>query len=341
MALDLIAPEIPNAQQNKGPELFMSSLGQGLSAFAKFAEIRRQSESEVLKLAAQERISQEAHALDAKKLEAEIPMYEAHAKYFDAMTNLDIEKAKAYADGTATAAQRTIKYNQQKAAYLQEFQDRADKLRLNDPKLETDDPAQYYLNYKDLASEFGTSTLTGIPQALKNFKMRAEQHKIPLPEVTYDENGKNPSIAKGSNGAPKIPKVVVGQIVEALHNEDTKDLFYDRLKLGNYIKPGKDLSSWWQKKYYGPDEPTPEAKKMLDLSEKPIERTPTRNQPDFKVPATLPTDSSPPDAEGVIPQPSTDVDAYLSHARAAISAGAPRAEVEKRLQEMGIDTSQL
>jgi hypothetical protein len=230
--------------------------------------------------------------------------------------------------------------------YLAEFQDRAQKLRLNDPKLETDDPAQYYLNYKDLASEYGTSTLVGIPQALKNFKMRAEQHRIPLPEISYDDNG-NQVVSKRV-----APKVVVGQIVEDLHNPDTHDLTYDRLKAGGYIKPGKDLSSWWQKKYMSPDKPGPEAQRLLDLSTKGnFDRTPTRQQPilnkktrDFRGEPPLPTDSSGPDEQEVIdPQASapTEVDTYLMHAKAAIAQGAPMDQVAQRLQGLGIDPSQM
>jgi len=346
--MDLVAPIIPDAQQNEGPKLFLSALGSGLAAAAKFAEVKRQSEDEVLKLASQERIAQDQHAFEREKLnkdtEVQDAMTKAHTQYYKDAGDALKTKAEAYSRGFSGM----VEQDKQKNDYLQEFQDRAQKLQLNDPKLETSDPAQYYLNYKDLASEYGTSTLAGIPQALRNFKMRAEQHKIPLPEVSYDDNG-NQVVSKRM-----APKVVVGQIVEDLHNPDTHDLTYDRLKAGGYIEPGKDLSSWWQKKYMSPDQPGPEASKLLDLSSKgDFNRTPTRAQPplnqktrDFRggEPAP-PTDSSPPDPMGLMTDPQasapTEVDTYLAHAKAAIAAGAPMADVAKRLQDMSIDPAQL
>src|SRR3954471_4186522 len=104
MALDLVAPIIPNAQDNKGAELWLQGTHTGLSAAIQFAEQRRQSEAEMARLAQQERISQEAHALDMKRIEQNAPLIDAHTKYYSALADLQTNKATAYANQTATAA---------------------------------------------------------------------------------------------------------------------------------------------------------------------------------------------------------------------------------------------
>jgi hypothetical protein len=350
MALDLIAPEIPNAQQNEGPKLFMSSLGQGLSAFAKFAEIRRQSEDEVLKLATQERIAQDQHAFEREKLykdsEVQDALTRAHTEYYQKAGDALIMKAQAYTRN----ASNVVAFNQQKQDLINDVNDQANKLKLNDPAFATKEPVQFAANVMQFEDMFQLSPLPEVKNAIRQYRTIADQQKIELKTGLVGDDGKvRPS------GFPKM--VPVWQIVKQLQDPLLQDQAMNDLQASGHtsiIKGFEEINGTKVPK----DTIVPSAP-IKDYIEKAkgvnFQRVPSRvpsamlkksdakgtNPTDFPDP-DLPTDSSPPDqsvSSNVFPP--TQTDNYLIQAKAAISAGAPRADVEKRLQDMGIDTSQL
>lgn len=353
---DLAAPIVPDAQRNKGAEILLEGLHTGLSFMAQMTQERRQREMELLKLAAQERIAADQHAVEREKIykdtQVQDAMIKSHGQYYEAMGNAAMTKAAAYSRGV----EGMVNQDAQKTEFMQGFKDRADELGLNNPNLEKDDPAQFYLNARELQRQYGTSTMPGISKAITAYRVQAEKHRIPLPQVTYDESGQAHTVGGGANAG-----VVVGQIVDGLHDPQTRSYWMDRLKAGGHIAPaekGKDLSSWWQKAYYAPDKPaTPDATAQgllnkadtgdfggaapviqPDLNKKARDfRAVPLPSPDIPVDTTTdPSASAAPASSGT-----PETDAMLQAAQAAIQKGAPMAQVLKRLADYGIDASQL
>jgi len=352
MALDLIAPEVPDAQKNLGPHLLLQGLGQGLSAFAKFAEMRRQSEDEVLKLAAQERIAQDQHDFEREKLykdsEVQDAMTKAHADYYKSMGDAAIIRANAFAGG----AKNAVAFNQQKQDLINDVNDQATKLKLNDPAFATKEPVQFAANVAQFEDMFQLSPLPEVKNAITQFRTIADQQKIELRTGLVGEDGKlRPS------GFPKM--VPIWQIVRNLQDPTLQDQTMNDLQasgqttiirgfqdiggtkvpetkiglspaINDYVEKGKDVRFQRVRSRVPPV--------ML-------KRTDAQGTSPTDLSTTdLPTDSSPPDTQDVTVPPAyapTDTDKSLEHARAAITAGAPRDGVVKRLQEMGIDPSQL
>lgn len=350
---DLVAPLIPDAQHNQAPQILLEGLRTGLAAFAQFANQRRESEMELIKLAAQERIAQDEHAVQREKInkdtQVQDSMLKSHAKYYDAMGDAATTRAAAYARGV----EGMVNQDAQKADFMQGFKDRADELQLNDPNLEKDDPAQFYLNARELQRQYGTSTMPGISKAITAYRLQAEKHRIPLPQVSYDEQG-NP-LRVGTSAPP----VVVGQVVEGLHDPTTRKYWMDRLQAGGHITPpekGKDLSSWWQKSYYAPDKPaTPDATAQGFMNKADtgdfggaapvIQPDTSKKARDFRAlpPPDIPPDTTTDPSASAAPASSgtPETDAMLQAAQVAIQKGAPLAQVLKRLSDYGIDPSQM
>jgi hypothetical protein len=345
MALDLIAPEVPDAQKNLGAHLLLQGLGTGLAAFAKFAEMRRQSEDEVLKLAQQERIAQDQHAFEREKLykdsEVQDAMTRNHGEYYKALGDAAIIKANAYADN----AKNVVTFNQQKQDLINDVNDQANKLKLNDPAFATKQPVQFAANVAQFEDMFQLSPLPEVKNAIRQYRTIADQQKIEL-KTGIVEDGK-----LRATGFPKM--VPVWQIVKQLQDPLLQDQVMNDLQASGHTSIIKGFEDIGGKKV--PKDTIVPSAPIKDYIEKSkgvnFQRVPSRvpsamlkrtdargtSPTDFPEP-DLPTDSSQPDPSTF---PPTQTDTYLNHARAAISAGAPRAEVEKRLQDLGIDTSQL
>lgn len=353
---DLVAPLIPDAQHNQASSTFLQGMHTGLAFFAQMAQQRRESEMELLKLAAQERIAQDEHAVQREKInkdtEVQDSLMKSHAQYYGAMGDAATTRAAAYARGV----EGMVNQDAQKQEFMQGFKDRADELGLNDPNLEKDDPAQFYLNAQELQRQYGTSTMPGIAKAITAYRLQAEKHRIPLPQVQYDESGQPHTVGGGSNAG-----VVVGQVVEGLHDPATRKYWMDRLQAGGHISPpekGKDLSSWWQKTYYGPDKaatPDATAQGLLNKSDTGdfggaapvIQPELNKKARDFRAvplpPPDIPPDTTTDPSASAAPASSgtPETDAMLQAAQVAIQKGAPLAQVLKRLADYGIDPSQL
>jgi hypothetical protein len=361
MATDLVAPLIPNAQENKGAELFLQGTHTGLAAAAQFAQMRRESENEMLKLAQQERMSQEQHEIEKMKIEAELPMYEAHAKYFDAMTALSLSKAKAYASGTATAAQRAIQFNQQREELVNDVNQQASQLKLDDPNFATKQPVQFAANVMQFEDMFSLSPLPEVKNAIRRYRTLADTQKIPLKiGATFDEE-------KGTwvgGGEPKM--VPVWQVVRNMQDPARQDETMNALQASGHMKIIQDVQDMTaalkgggtvtKKVNVTRAEPNPEIKGALDEG-KGVQfqhvpsRVPSAMLPKSAATGTTPTElpepDLPPDTTTDEPQasnkafPPTDTDLTIQHAKNAIAKGASSAVVAQRLQQMGIDPGLL
>lgn len=343
--MELVAPIVPDSQKNKAPELLLEGLRTGLAAFAQFAQIRRQTESEVARLAQHERLAQDQMNFNREKLAADTNV---QSTYYEAMGKAANTRADAYAKGL----KGMVSQDELKAEFQQGFQERVAELRLNDPNLEKDDPAQFYLNAEELNKNYGTSTLPGIRQALRAYKLRSEQHKIQLPQITYGEDG---TPAKAGKVAPRV---VVGEIVKGLHDPATRKEYMDRLKAGGYIKPGgerptgkKIPGAWWQKAWdemeQAPDEIVPHVEDLINKADTAdFGSGAVVPQPDFSRKArefrAAPEDIDPNASADPASSATPETDRILKSAIDALRRGASPKAVAARLQdEYGIDPNQL
>lgn len=346
MALDLIAPVTPSGQESEGPKLFLSALGTGLAAAAHFAQMKRQSESEVLKLATEERIAQDQHAFEREKLykdsEVQDAMTRAHTNYYKSMGDAAIIKANAF----ATNASDTVAFNQQKQDLINDVNGQANKLKLNDPAFATKEPVQFAANVMQFEDMFRLSPLPEVKNAIKQYRTIADQQKIELKTGVLGADGK-----VKSSGFPKM--VPVWQIVKQLQDPLTQDQIMNDLQASGHAKIVQGFQDIGGTKV--PEtkvEPSPEIKAYIDKSKGVnFQRAPSRVAPAMlkrsDARGTSPTELPEPD----LPQPDqtqatpqfdpTQTDIVIQQAKAAIARGAPRDAVIARLQQMSIDASAL
>lgn len=181
---DLVPPQLPNSVANQAPMILLEGLKNGLQASAQFAQMRQNSELEIQKMAMTQKLTEDQHQFEREKLQQQYaflgPMQEAHAKMFESLGELDHQRAQAFADGTATAAQRTMKFNQQQQDAINDVNDSAAKLQLDDPNFATKDPVQFAKNVRDFGEMWGHSPLPVVQHAITKYQTIADQQKIPV-----------------------------------------------------------------------------------------------------------------------------------------------------------------
>lgn len=357
--MDLVAPLIPNAQENQGPRLFLHALGQGLQAVARFAEMKRQSESEMLQIAARERMAQDEHQLGLQKLELETEMRGREMDINEAL----MPARKAYFESVATTRRNTtgaaLEFNRQRQTLINDVNSQAAQLKLDDPEFATKEPVQFAANVMQFEDMYRLSPLPEVKHAIKQYRTIADQQKLTI--KTTDAEG-NPV------GSPKA--VPIWQIVKNLQDPDAKEQTVAMLKANGYYSektrkvPGVATKSWtrpfdtaWDA-IIGPtertetvEEPTPALGQILEKGrgvqfKRAQSRVSPAMLPKSAAVGTSPTELPEPDLPATEdePQPTfspTETDIKLEQARAAIARGASREAVAARLQEMGIDASDL
>lgn len=344
--MDLIAPIVPNAQENKGPELFLQALGQGLQAFSRFAEMRRQSESDVLRLATQERMAQQEHELGKQKLDLETEMRGREMAINEAL----LPSRQAYFESVATtrknAAGAVLESNRQREHLVNDVNNQARKLKLDDPVFATKEPVQFAANVNQFEDMFRLSPLPEIKNAIKQYRTIADQQKINLRTgVLDDETGE----IKASGSGQMVP---IWQIVKRLQDPTTQEETMNALTASGHLKT---ISGFEQ--IAGQSVPstktelTEGVKSYLEKGrgvkfERVPSRVPSAMLPKSAAVGTSPTELPEPDLPAVEDEPvtsftHTETDIKIAHAKAAIARGAPKEAVAQRLQEMGIDPQVL
>lgn len=329
--MDLVAPLIPNAQENKGPELFLQSLGQGLQAMSRFAEMKRQSESDMLRLAAQERMAQDEHQLGIQKLELETEMRDREMSINESL----LPSRKAYFESVANTRKNAtvagLDFNRQRQDLINDVNDQAVKLKLDDPSFATKEPVQFAANVMQFEDMFRLSPLPEVKHAIKQYRTIADQQRIPLrigAQLQDDE-------WKGG----ETKQIPIWQIIQKIDDPTTRDETMKALQASGHFNPGENLVL---------GVPTEQLMNLLKRGkgvkfETVPSRVPPAMLPKSAAAGTSPTEFTEPDlpvSEEANFTP-TETDLKISHARAAIARGAPRDAVAKRLQEMGIDPSDL
>lgn len=337
----LIRPEVPNAQENRAPDLMLRGLSQGLASAAQFAEMRRRSEIDIMQLAARERMAEDQLALEKDKMAQD---YELRDK--------QINVQKSYYDGITRNRNTAIDFNLQRQSLLDEVNDSAEKLKLNDPTFQTKNPIRFAQGVQDFEDMWRLSPLPEVKHAIKQYKSVAEEQKIPIKMGMVEKDG------AWTGGETK--EVPILQIVKNLKDPATREKTQQILVANGLMKVPKELEAMSGKWVGGLDKAKLKATEItdprlnqameqsagLDTGRKPS-RVPTTMLPKSAAKGTTPTEIEPelpveePQASAEPVFEPTQSDQMLFNAKAAIARGAPIAAVAQRFQEMGGDPSQL
>lgn len=358
---DLVKPELPNSVANKAPELMLEASRIGLQSAAQFAQMKRNSEEEMMKLAVNERLADDAHDLKSRELDLEADLLPSKKLYYQSV-----------ASNRATAANMAIDFNLQREAMVSEVNDQAAELQLNDPAFVTKEPVKFAANVLKFEDSWKLSPLPEVRNAIKQYREMADEQKISIKVgATFD-----PIAGTWSGGETKT--VPIWQVVKNLQQPEVREQTLDALRAGGHIKteevteevPGTATKSWtrpidsiWDavigpsetKRTVRKDTPNPQVESLLKQSESvKFERAPSKVPPAMlpksagkgTAPTELPLDipgdtTTDPQASAQPVFEPTEKDKIIAQAKAAHARGAPMAALAERLQGMGIDPSEL
>lgn len=339
---ELVAPLIPDAQKNQSAQIALEAMKTGLASAANFAQMKRNSEMDMLQLAARERIANDQLALDKDKLAQDFTLRDKQ-----------IDVTKSYYDGITRNRNTAIDFNLQRQALLDEVNESAAKLKLNDPAFQTKNPIRFAQGVQDFEDMWRLSPLPEVKHAIKQYKSVAEEQKISVKLGMVEKDG------AWTGGQTK--EVPILQIVKNLKDPATREKTQQVLIANGLMKVPKELEAMSGKWIGGLDKSKLKATEItdprlnqameqsanLDTARKPS-RVPTTMLPKSAAKGTEPTDIEPELPVSEDPQAlaepvfePTQSDQMLFNAKAAIAKGAPMAAVAQRFQEMGGDPSQL
>jgi len=366
----IVEPLIPDAQKNKSADIAVESLKTGLSAALGMAKMRRDTESELARLAVMEKNSQQQHDIELAKLEnvAEMMPFQqelasAHADYY-----------RTSGANRITSAARDYRFNQQQESLVNDVNSVMDQLRLTDPRFPTDDPAGFAAAALAFKKMYALSPEPWIKHIIAKNMDTASQQKIRLKRAFKDEGG-----SWNAYGEPQ--EVPLWQAIEKLQNEDTREEAMEELRLSGHIGTKnvevekdstglrrffnktfpKHFPGWGKEKGFEQvDVVSPTAKKAIEESKRGLnfkaEGVKSRVPPAMLQPSrkggTDPTRTPFEDEENLYPDQSnaarsssgygpTDSDVILNQAIRALKLGAAPNLVAARMQEKGVDPRQL
>lgn len=295
--MDLVAPIVPDAQKNRSADILLEGLRGGLGFMAQMSQQRRQSEEAVARMALQERLATQEHELSARRMAQEYELrdralttqeemlpYQQRAS--EAATNLNTEHAKAYAEGTATAAQMKAESTWQKNLLLKEVSDQARTMKLDDPHFQTKSPMEFAKNVLEFGRMYHLSPLPEVKQAIKSYQAIADSQKLFIKHGVEDETG----AIKGTGNGRQVP---AWRIIANVNNSETREQTLRDLEASGYTELAQGFQTFTDK---GKTVEVPTKtrtlkapiKKMLEESqslETPVEST--------EVPAAAPVPTSP------------------------------------------------
>lgn len=187
--MDLVAPIVPDAQKNRAPDLLLEGLRGGMAAFAQFAQIRRQAESDVARLALQERLAQEQHSLESRKLDQAADLIPSQIEANEAHADLYAAQGEAAAKGTGTAAQIKAQTTRANEALLGEVAKDVTDWQLEDANFQTKSPVKFGLNAEAFAAKYRYSPVPAIRSAIKNYLTIADEQTVMMKHGAVDEDG--------------------------------------------------------------------------------------------------------------------------------------------------------
>lgn len=359
-----VAPVVPVAPQIPEGERIGSSL---LGAFTHAAIARRQADLE------QQKMVQDAD-LTARKLtlaeKAQNQDYDLKKMYYGILQeNADSlgEYRRTALGRTVDAATARLKAEQEQQKYQDtitendnRFQQARSDLKIDDPKFQTDDPAGWISNVRELQHRFGTAQVGAVPDQLKGLQSQVDQIKVPFyPDASFD--GKN--FIHDSKTPSMVP---LEQIIQQYQDPDLRDHVESGLIAAGHGSIAQTLK---EKHWFKPDEVT--LKPTLDTYGKKVLRKVDLNRGTPEVPPVLQRkdnvrvekygqgsggsgksvqeQSNDLNNEAPLPKGKTSLnftptrtDQTLQHARNALAANpGARDEIMRRLASMSINPSLL
>jgi hypothetical protein len=346
--MDLVAPLIPDAQRNQGPALFLQGLGQGLQAFTRMAEQRRQSESEIARMALQERLATQEHDLQAQRLAQSYELDNRRILNEEALMPARKAELEARADYQTNTRGVIARKATAQIAAMNDFNLRVAKYGLDDPNPK--DPVKFYANARRLKDEFSWANIPDIKLAIKDIDMRTKEHTVPLliNQRTTDEAG-NVLIQ------PITKQVPIGEVIENIKDPKKYDQMIDLLRRNGlfpkYIDPNIDPEGEKAETDKVNASPTVKAlRAAIQAETKAVEsgggtdfsRGQRRVQPGGLMAEPEATPAPPQDIdESDLFSSIGQTEKYLGFAKAALAKGADPRAVAAKLQGFGVDPAQL
>lgn len=368
MADELRKPKVPHEDEPvMAPQLVMEGLRAGLGAAVQMSQQRRQTQSDIARLAAQEKANEQSHELDMAKLDMA-------AEMMPMQKELSAAHAQYYRNGAVnkmTNAARDFRFNQQKESLVNDVNAQADKLGLTNPRFPTDDPVGYGAAALKFKRMYQHSPEPWLKHTIGQYMATADQQKIGIRRAARDAEGN----WKANDNVIQVP---YWQVADKLQNPATREEAMEELRAGghfrteiekgsrpatsgfkkliNSFKPGAPLTE----SYDIPKDVTSPAGKMLLEKEKTTDFSPVKSRvPTATLPSSARGGTSPtqmpieePETNDEYPDTSsvdsgdggyaqTDTDQILGQARKALELGADPALVTARMKEYGLDSSLL
>lgn len=332
-----VAPIIPNAQENKGPALFLQALHGGLSFMSQMAQQRRQSESDIARMALQERLANQEQDFNAQKMAQDYGLQDRKLKIEEGLLEPRKKLFDAQADYYSTTKGATARQSAAKIATLTDFNKQVSKYGLDDPNPR--DPVAFYANVRRLKDEFSWANMPEVKHSLKQIEMRTKEHTIPL-QVNQEVTD-----VDGEKVIRSVEKFVpIAEIIEGLKDPKKYDHVMRTLERSGLMKEdGPIPANKVLREFIQAETKKVEAGGGTDFSRSSSRVAPGGPLSDpADVPEKLPDDPATPDVDesnlfGSIGQ----TEKYLAQARAALKRGAAPKAVAERLSGVGVDPNQL
>lgn len=366
---ELVAPIVPDAQKNRAPDLLLEGFRTGLAGATQLAQLRRQSEQDVARLALQERLAEQEHNLSAQRMSQEYELRDRSLRVEEELLEPRKAALEAQAEYTKISKGAAARQSAAKIATLNDFNRQVARYKLDDPNPRN--PVEYYASARRLSDEFGWADIPVIKHTLKQIDQKTKEHTVPLSiNMSFTDESGEKTIKAVSKRVP------IGEIVEGIKDPTKYPSVMKAIERSGLLKddaPGnKQLRAAIQE----------EIRKVESGKETDFSRGKNRVFPGNKPPWVEHTVSGDPmgvhtelDSDGTIntysppstippapaiaptstdePAETEDVDEsdlfgsigttekYLSQARAALARKADPRAVAERLKSFGVDPSQL
>lgn len=175
---ELVAPVIPDAQRNRSPDLLLEGFRTGLAGATQLAQLRRQSEEAVAKMALQERLAGQEHDLAAQRMSQDYELRDRHLQVEEELMPARRAALEASAEYTKISRGAAARQSAAKIATLNDFNRQVARYGLDDPNPRN--PVEFYASARRLKDEFGWADIPVIKHTLKQIDSKTKEHTVPL-----------------------------------------------------------------------------------------------------------------------------------------------------------------
>lgn len=338
---ELVAPIVPDGNKSRAPDLLLEGFRTGLAGATQLAQLRRQSEEAVAKMALQERLAEQEHNLSAQRMSQEYELRDRHLQVEEELLPARKAALEATAEYTRISKGAAARQSAAKIATLNDFNRQVARYKLDDPNPRN--PVEFYASARRLKDEFGWADIPVIKHTLKQIDLRTKEHTIPISinMPVKDEDGE--TVIKAVT-----KRVPIGELVEGIKDPDKYPGIMKAIERSGLLKddtPGNKplraaIQAEIRKVESGKGTDFSRGKSRVapggPLSEPATESIePALPEAEVTAPATEDVDES--DLFGSIGQ----AEKYLGFARAALARKADPKAVAQRLQSLGVDPSVL